>query len=185
MYLEARRDAIPVEEALLARLRAALIFRELHTEQMEDYFRSGDADLILNTLSDLRQGARRLLRDIPNAPRGLVSELASEVPTMPVLLAREDVFPIAMRTTNRGRRVPVGRNAVSVYGFEPIPRRIHGLWKGVPLGECVGGSCDSLAHTTPERWATVALAHAELYHVEVSGGYRGFVQVVPITRAGG
>lgn len=48
-----------------------------------------------------------------------------------------------------------------IISFRPIPRRIHGIWKGLPLKECVGGG--SCAGTTPERWATIALKDSEIY----------------------
>jgi hypothetical protein len=62
--------------------------------------------------------------------------------------------------------------------YSVIPRRIHGIWKGIPLNECVANGD---VNTTPERWATIALKDSLLYNVETQDhGYLGFVQIVPI-----
>lgn len=69
-----------------------------------------------------------------------------------------------------------------VISFKPVPRRIHGIWKGIPLKECVGGG--SCTGTTPERWATIALKDSEVYCLESNGRYLGFVQTVPLRGPG-
>lgn len=69
-------------------------------------------------------------------------------------------------------------NVLGDLELKPLPRRIHGVWKGIPLKECVGGSeCHNL---TPERWATVALKDTDVLNLERQGRYVGYVQVVPI-----
>ncbi len=61
------------------------------------------------------------------------------------------------------------------------PRRFHGIWRGIPLNECVGGNCKYLDNLTPERWATVALDKSQLHFVERNGVYHGFMEAVPGT----
>ncbi len=58
------------------------------------------------------------------------------------------------------------------------PRPFHSLFKGIPLKECVGGSCDTLS---PERWGTALIQDARVYHIERDGKYLGFIQLVPVT----
>jgi hypothetical protein len=94
--------------------------------------------------------------------------------------AETEIFRVLVRKGNRGTISPVGRSGKSEYEFNTLPRRIHGVWKGVPLNECVGGNCESIKSLTPERWATVALEDTQVFNIERDGSYLGFVQYVPL-----
>ncbi len=88
--------------------------------------------------------------------------------------------PIDYSRMNRAQIVP-SRAHGSVVTFRAIPRRIHGIWKGIPLGECVGGRyCDD-SWLTPRRWATSALAGTQTHFVEVEDAYNGFTQQTAAT----
>jgi hypothetical protein len=73
--------------------------------------------------------------------------------------------------------------------FKSIPKRIHGVFRGISLGECVGGNCTSLPSLTPERWATVAIKDSEMLFVERKsksgvGTYDGFIEQIPYALEG-
>jgi hypothetical protein len=88
-------------------------------------------------------------------------------------------FRVKTRMTRRGALVPEGRRSRSVIELVAIPRRIHGVFKGIAARECVGGwSCDNLL---TERWGTIALARSQLHLVVENGRLTsGFVHGVPV-----
>lgn len=69
--------------------------------------------------------------------------------------------------------------------FLPCPTRFHGIFKGVPLNECVGGRSEPpewLDFLTPRRWATIALTDSYLQFMHTGSCYAGFIQFVPLRR---
>jgi hypothetical protein len=159
---------------------ASLLAELLRSEKIRDPFESRDPDIILETIDNLKQNTENAIGSSPAAP--VLTQLRALLPGKQELLAREDMFPIKTRQVRNGSLIPVGSGSLQAYMFEPIPRRIHGIFKGVSLGECVGGgSTDNL---TAERWGTVCLSNTQLYHVHQGDSYLGFVQLVPISRGG-
>ncbi|MCB0371096.1 MAG: hypothetical protein KDD45_17175, partial [Bdellovibrionales bacterium] len=95
------------------------------------------------------------------------------------LLADKALFPIRTYKTKRGTFAPVEPIMKTVYAFVPFKRRIHAIWKGIWLGECVGGGSLLL---TPRRWAVAALNGVNNYAVEKDNTFVGFIQEVGINR---
>lgn len=147
-------------------------------EGIKDVFNSGDPDLIIDSLKALRDNPRGYF-DGEEIPSTVVSKLKELLPDYKKLLENEEMFKTVMRMVRGGKLVPVGGTSMAKYDFVPVPRRLHGIWKGIHLGECIAGNCNYLARLTPERWATVALKDSQLFHVEKNGNYSGFVEVVP------
>ncbi len=112
-------------------------------------------------------------------PAAVVSEAKRFFRPTSELLKDEKTFPRLMTTTNQGKKVEVGAIGPSVYEFKVLPRRFHGIFKGVRLEECVGGSCKSLKHLLAERWGTVAIEGAQIHYLERNGSYLGFTEAVP------
>lgn len=173
--------------------KAYLMQRTLALQQNVDVFSSGDADVILATLDEIRSGKGLSTTDGIKIPDNVRSQLArSEVPaveTPPLTVvdgkaSESKLFRTLVRRGSKGTVYAIGRAPKTEYEFNPILRRIHGVWKGVPLGECVGGNCSSLNSLTPERWATIALKDTQLYHVERGGSYLGFMHLTPVQEQG-
>jgi len=159
---------------------------------VSDSLLSKDADLILDTMDRLsaRGGLDPIGKlKVPEELRSLIVDVSLpklELPALEVIdgVPKEtEFFRVAVKTSNRGKAIPVGRGPKKFIEFKPIPRRVHGIWKGISIGECVGGGggLQGLCTLTPERWATSALKDSRLYHVEVNGRYYGFIGEVPGT----
>ncbi|MGZ3689068.1 MAG: hypothetical protein ACXVBW_12255, partial [Bdellovibrionota bacterium] len=169
---------------------AYLVLEKIRSTEIDDLLRSKDADLVLDTIEKLRSSAL----EVPGGelcPKNLRSLILREhlpelsVPRLELINgqpAETELFRTLTRTGNRGTKVVLGRGGKAVYRFKPLPRRFHGIWKGIPLGECVGGSCNSLDALTPERWATIALKDSQIHNIERGDSYLGFVQYVPVRK---
>ncbi len=96
------------------------------------------------------------------------------------LLQNVDIFPPQTTTTRNGNRIADAGAKVSDYNFIPIGRRIHSIWKGLNINECVGGNCLSLESLTPQRWASSLNDNAVVYAVESNESYLGFIQYFPL-----
>lgn len=172
-------------------IAAGAILERLNLESVNDRLLAGDADLVLNEFSQMRRssdftvGRFTLPKELQNLIANQLPQL--EVPKLQVnkgVPAETELFSVDVITTRRGRVIPVGQSSKTTYLFSPLPRRIHGIFKGMPINECVAGNCQSLDSLTPERWATVALEGSEFYHIEkklsqTSSSYQGFVQLTP------
>lgn len=151
---------------------AYVLHRYVNSEQMRDRLQSGNADQILSFFRELDEAPGLLLRDKPaDFPTAWLSLLKPQIPKLKDLLAMPKVFPQEHRTTREGKQVPVSKMGVVTYDFVPIPRRIHGIWKGIPLGECIGKEC--------RRLATIAIEGSQLSMVETAGRPDGYIQMVP------
>ncbi len=149
----------------------------------------GDADLILNTMNQLQFSTEAVI-PLLKQHRFLTPFVRDLVPGKSELLADHTLFPPATRTTRSGKEVAVGGTDSIVYLFRPIARRLHGLWKGTTVGDCVGGDPRwGIQNATPERWGTIALAGSQLHYIEQLVGpplrphrseFEGFVQAVPL-----
>jgi hypothetical protein len=166
-------------ESDLQKMAAYYAWTILNTEQVQDHLQSGNADLVIATIRRLRADPRAFLPERLAIPEGaLLSEIRALLPDANELLEGESIFPRAKFSSSRGKAVDIGGGSTK-FEFRPLPRRFHGIWRGIPLGECVGGRCDALSELTPERWATVALQDSQLQFVEKNGSYVGFIEVVP------
>ena len=148
------------------------------SEEVVDLLRSNDADLVLETIGKLSSDPALFLRSEAKMPGLILSEIKQRLPSLDQTISDESIFPRKMIKTNQGKLVSEGMS-VGEFVFKPIPRRIHGIFRGIPLRECIGGNCHSLDHLTPERWATVAISNSHLQYLEVNGHYGGFVEAAP------
>lgn len=144
------------------------------------------SDLILDVFSELRQNPSIAFKSIglerDKIPPGIISAMKKIIPSEADLMAEKiddrSIFSKITRPSRDGSLVPVGRVKDGRLIAVRIPRRLHGIWKGIMTKECIGGLCGDLL--TPQRWATVAIDRTWFYHIELDQEYRGFVQAVPI-----
>lgn len=177
---------------------AFLLAEELSHEGTRDLLLSGDADVVLDALDELRARESFRFPGIkvdPALRRWIMKSGLPEVqlPKLEVVPnpetgkaepASTKFFTVKTKTSRSGNLVPEGTLGKGSIFFRPPPRRLHGIWKGVSIHECVGGSCHSLGYLTPERWATVAIRDSMLLHAEREGSYHGFVHAVPMEHQG-
>lgn len=157
---------------------AFLLLEKFKSEEMRDLFSSGDADLILDSLRNYRANPIFFLETVADESRSALSAaVRSKIPSQEELLSNQKIFVI-MKIQARNRKVIAGSIGNDVIESKPVPRRFHGLWKGFPLKECVGGG--KTCELTPQRWGTVALRDVQLYYLERNGRHLGFVQLLPI-----
>lgn len=146
---------------------------------------SQDPDTILNFLSSLKADPKSQMPGVNELPGPILNALKQHIPDpKPLLAADSRAFPVKMvkikKADGTEKLVPAEAGRASAFEFKVMPRRFHGFFKGISLGECVGGSCSYLEHLTPERWASSALEGSELHYLERKGEYQGFVQAIPI-----
>ncbi len=167
-----------------------LLYRQITSIPINDVLCSNNADLIIDLFRELRQYPRIFL-PATSAKRasGVLSHIKRLLPAPHRLLQDLNVFPREMHSNIKGKLVPINRLAQFAYVFTEVPRQFHGIWKGIALGECIGGTVKHLDSTTPERWATIAIYGAKLIHVEKSdtsgnsvtaNAYLGYVHLVPV-----
>ena len=142
-------------------------------------FHCGNAELILEELRTLRQDPDRLGYDSARATI-LHASVRALIPPIHSLLV-SGLFPVEYHEAE-GRRVPVGRTAEAEFSFLPLPRRIHGIWKGIAHWDCFGGSPHHTAMLTPARWLSIAMPGASVHQVFEGSSYAGYVQVTPIRK---
>ncbi|MEN9724395.1 MAG: hypothetical protein RJB38_2381 [Pseudomonadota bacterium] len=152
-------------------------------EALRDILNSGDADQVLIGIKQVQEKGGL---PIPESLHSLVVKSAVPALEQPKLeldasgkASESKLFKVKIRKTNRGKLIPEGRVAKTTLEFRTIPRRIHGLFKGIAIQECVGGGeCESLS---PERWGTIALQDSQLHLVVENGSLTpGFTHGVPV-----
>ncbi len=148
----------------------------LTSEDTKALLRSGDPDLIFETVKSMNSNPRAFLPRGMQIPGSVVSEIKKRLPDFQALLRNTESFPEVERQTRKGS-VILGKSRPGQYDFTPVPRRFHGIWKGIPNGECVGGGCS--VKVSARRWATVALKDSQLYFLEKNGRYSGFIEAIP------
>ncbi len=169
---------------------AYIMLKILSDSEVSGYLESSDADMVIAVLEKIKQSKQlRLSFEIPQQAHTFLKNM---VLIGQPLYDQSDSFPIIMRETRHGRTVPVDPTGLVAYRFKPIPRRIHGIFQGVRLGECVGGRNDPTYYNwlTPRRWAVPILPSTRDYFIEKSGlanggvqssvSYVGFLQEVPV-----
>lgn len=169
---------------------SAALLERVNQESVNDLLRAGDADLVLSTLDKLGKSKDFTVNGqvLPVEIQNLIGREVPKLETPPLVVigdkgAETALFQAETIKTRRGKIIPVGRGSKTLFEVRPIPRRIHGIFKGIPLNECVAGNCKSLNSLTPERWATSLLEDTHFYHIEkvsdVARSYEGFTQLVP------
>lgn len=191
-----RKQRLSEQQRLVGQLRADPAFNEiaaiailnaLKSEEISDQLRSGDADTVISTFEFLRvkRDFSALGEPLPGSLQSFVARLIPklDLPQLEVVqdkAAETDLFSVDVTRTKYGRLIPVGTSASARYVFHQLPRRFHGIFKGIPNRECVSGDAENLDSLTPERWATVLLEDSETYYIEKTSGdrisYQGFEQ---------
>jgi hypothetical protein len=146
------------------------------SEGMRDFIVQPDPDLILEIFENLHTNPSLLLESYPEVPTDLISHARDLIPNAKKLLADVELFPIKTYRAKSGEILPEGTGRVITYEFKPIPRFIHGIWKGIERNECVGGG--SVESLTPRRWAINSMTNNHLYMLESDGSYHGYIQMV-------
>lgn len=155
---------------------AYLLLQHLNSEKVEDGLLNSDPNIILDTVRDLRKSPERFL-SLLSQNRTLGTLTRKYIPSMQSVLAEKGLFSSVSKNIT-----PV----YTTYRFKPVSRVLDGAFKGVSLGECIGGSCysENLASLTPIRWLSSALNGAQLYDVTEETAqkkhHKGFVQLIPI-----
>ncbi len=172
----------------LQKLSSYVLLKWLSSDKASEIFNSGNADLILNYLKDIKDQPKKVLSQISGIENtdSLASIVKASLPDPNALQNDEKIFPHAMIPGADGELVPAEAGSKGYWDFIPSPRRFHAFFKGIYFGECVGGSNkpDFLPSLSPERWATVLLRDTEFHFVQKDGKFQGWVQAVPITRNG-
>lgn len=144
-------------------------------QEIQQLIEISDADLTLFIFDRLLNAKIAKL----GLPENVVSLVQGVVPKTSDLLKEKWLFPVEMVRTQRGVDAPVEPLSETVYHFVPFKRRLHAVWKGIWLRECVGGGDKK---PTPRRWATVALEQVNNYAVEKQNSFVGFIQELGIKR---
>jgi hypothetical protein len=176
------------------------LVQELHQkEAFGDILNAGDANITLDFLDRFRaksanmfgiQGLESTLETLhPYIIKSMPKELINpEIPRLVVedgKAARTKFFTVKTKEVTvrdqsgkviSTKLIPEGTRGGGLE-FKPIPRRFHGAFKGIELGECVaGGSCKTVSI---ERWGTSALEGSQHYYVENGHTYKGWVSLYP------
>jgi hypothetical protein len=188
-----------IEQDRFQKLKAALVHELYQKEAFGDILRTGDANIILDFLDKFRakstnmfgiNGLKSVLETLhPYIIKSMPKELMQ--PEVPKLIVKDgkgvetEFFRVNTKKVKvrdaSGRVVstkiiPAGTNSGTLE-LKPIPRRFHGAFKGIELGECVaGGNC---AWVSIERWGVPALEGSHHYYVEAGGQYEGWVSLFP------
>jgi len=136
-----------------------------------------DADFILYIFeSALKEKIKEL-----SMPENLKSLISASLPKTAELLLNKDLFPIALSKNKNDNLVPAEPMQSVTYRFTPFKKRIHAVWKGIWIKECVAGGDE---RPTPRRWATALLDSVYNYAVEKNKGFVGFIQELGMRRKG-
>lgn len=175
-------------DAGLQKISSYLLLKWLNSAVSKEVFESGNPDLILNYLKEIKDHPKKILHEISQL--GGVDSLASFIknasPDIKVLMKDETIFPQKFLPGRDGKMIPADAGSAGAWDFIPAPRRFHAFFKGIYFGECVGGSSrpEYLTSLTPERWASVILKDTQFHYIEKGGIFQGWVQAVPITQNG-
>lgn len=143
--------------------------------------KADDADFVLGTLNELKNSPLDFIKTSGDIPDGVASVVRSLVPRLSDFSKDEKTFPRQIVTTAKGKVNVLGTQTSDRIDFVPLSRRFHGIFKGIPLNECVGGACEYLDKLlTPERWAGSALDGTQIHWIRTGDHYSGFVNVAPV-----
>ena len=170
-------------------LAAFLVNQNLYNETISWMFSVNEADFVLAGMEHMKH---LTLPDmvIPPAVQSFAASIyvpKLEKPKLEMVEgkpAETELFRVKTRPGRGGKLVPVGGNPKGDIQFETLSRRFHGIWDGIPLKECISGSCKHIKDITQSRWAVTAIADSKRYHLHKNGSYSGFVQLTPITVKG-
>jgi hypothetical protein len=152
-----------------------LVLDQIQHGKISDYFHSNDPSLVLYGLEELQRLQAPKGIAIPDSLRSIIKHAS---PSPESVLTDSDVFhlPAIAKGERSGRALKAQK-----WIFREPPRLLHALWKGVPLNECVGGSCKWLDETTARRWAVSLLDGAQTRYLERGDHFLGYVQSVPMS----
>jgi hypothetical protein len=158
----------------------SIAIRILQNPNLRVNLGSSNPDEVLSSWDHALQSPEHILGiEKESVPAVVFSEVREILPSISTLVGNESIFPREMLVTNQGARVPVPSVGKAKYVFRVLPRRFHGIFKGIILGECTGGACGNLKSLHPERWATGALRDAQITYIERNGRHLGFTEIVP------
>lgn len=184
-FYETQRKRPAIQE-----LSKALVYRFLTSPKTKDVFSGENPDIMLTLFNTVKRNPQMLLEGLSQTaiPPTLFTELRNALPDIKDLTSETaDLFPKKMKVSRRGLLVETENGGDAVYNFKAIPRRFHGIFKGIAVvKECVGGSPNfQLKNLSPERWGSVLLGGTHFQVVERDGKYLGFVQAVPLKHQDG
>ena len=114
------------------------------------------------------------------APAGFAAKVKNLLPNQGKLLQWSfegvPLFVANTRTGKEGEVLPDGKLGANNVVVIALPRRIHAIWKGLPLNECI--------RTCVNRWTTSLGKDSWIHYIEINGQFRGYVQSIPVTSNG-
>jgi hypothetical protein len=182
------------------KLKSALVVELSKKETFGDVLRSGDSNIVLGFLEKLKNNSSEVFAIkgmdaatikilhpyvVGNLPKELIDPKIPKLTVTNGKPAETEFFKVKTKEVKirdatgkviSTKIIPQGTTSGSLE-LKPIPRRFHGVFRGVELGECVaGGSCKTISI---ERWAAPALDGSHHYYVETANRYQGFVSLFP------
>lgn len=158
-------------------LAAYFLNEKLLSPECRKYFETKDADVVLYLINELKNGKSVFWDKDRHEFQSILSQIVDLVPNRKELLDDKKTFPVVTTVTNQGKIVPIGEGADKI-DFIQSPRKLHTIFKGARLKECVGGKCvDDLMI---RRWAISLLSGAENHFLFNKDSYLGFIQLVPV-----
>ncbi|MFL5814513.1 MAG: hypothetical protein ACJ763_13135 [Bdellovibrionia bacterium] len=150
-----------------------LVLEQIQHGKISEYFHSSDPSLVLYGLEELQKLQAPKGIEIPDSLQSLLKHAS---PSPESVLTDSNVFhlPKPEKGERSGRALKAQK-----WIFREPPRLLHTLWRGLPLNECVGGSCKWLDETTARRWAVSLLEGAQIQYLERGDHFLGYVQSVP------
>ena len=136
-----------------------VIYQALSSAETKRIFREGNLEQIVQVFDDLRRISTFNGTVLPKYFRWII---ASHIPQSQWLKERFGVV-------KKG----------SAFKFIPLPRRFHGVWKGIKLKECVGGCSEHRKDIALGRILSVAAYQSEMYFIEQNQRYKGWVHIIP------
>ncbi|MGZ3708657.1 MAG: hypothetical protein ACXWPM_07630, partial [Bdellovibrionota bacterium] len=140
-----------------------------------------DTDLLLFRIGQMHEDPRQSLaylrylwHDIPV----LLSLIKKRVPPLSDFLKDVKTFVPVPLVSNRGRKSVQGSLRAVPYTFRTLRRKLHGVWRGLPIYDCTAGV--NAEWITPARWALTALQGERFWHVERASRYQGMIFAVPV-----
>jgi hypothetical protein len=166
-------------------LASYAVYQRLHSqEEFRDALRSGNGTNVLEALTELQNQFTKvfdgpLFREIKSIPKPLKNLVRDMMPNAQLLANDRSLFTLS-----------------AAKGFEQMVfydsyRPIYSVFRGIFNGECVGGSCQYLDKTTPERHSVPVLKGTEIRfaevkntHINQTSPFRGYTEMTPFVKQG-
>lgn len=172
------------QDSRIQRAAAYYILNYLVQNQMNYFLEMEDADLILDFFKDLKQFPAKVLNPEKPIPKNipLLSQIKAWTLDVNTLQADTLMFPFLSQNV----KYPYGPKPQRETLFDTIRvRPFHGIWVGIIMGDCLGGSFENLHKLSPRRWTMGCLNEAQTYFFLDNNKFSGFTKLIPIKSPSG